>query len=66
VKPGLAEAEVEAEFAHEFIRGRAGCLLPIIAPANACVLHYVENSASAAPANAFAGCGGVLRQLQPT
>jgi Xaa-Pro aminopeptidase len=47
VKPGVNETEVEAEFAHEFIRNRAGfAYLPIIASGpNACVLHYIENSA---------------------
>ena len=45
VKPGVNETEVEAEFAHEFIRRRGGfAYLPIIASgANACVLHYVQN-----------------------
>lgn len=45
VKPGVNEVEVEAEFAHEFIRGRGGFSYnPIIASgANACVLHYIEN-----------------------
>lgn len=45
VKPGVSEAEVEAEFAHEFIRnGGAFAYPPIIASGgNACVLHYVEN-----------------------
>jgi Xaa-Pro aminopeptidase len=45
VKPGVNEIEVEAEFAHEFIRRRGGFAYnPIIASgANACVLHYVEN-----------------------
>lgn len=45
VKPGVNEAEVEAEFAHEFIRNRATfAYQPIIASgANACVLHYIEN-----------------------
>jgi Xaa-Pro aminopeptidase len=45
VKPGVTETEVEAEFAHEFIRrGGAFAYLPIIASgANACVLHYVAN-----------------------
>jgi Xaa-Pro aminopeptidase len=45
-KPGINEMEVEAEFAHEFIRN--GCQFaypPIIAAGkNNCVLHYVENS----------------------
>ncbi len=46
VKPGVNECEVEAEFAHEFIRRRGGfAYTPIIASgANACVLHYIENS----------------------
>ena len=45
VKPGVNEVEVEAEFAHEFIRGRGGFSYnPIIASgANACVLHYLDN-----------------------
>jgi Xaa-Pro aminopeptidase len=47
VRPGINEAEVEAEFAHEFIRHRGGfAYTPIIAGgANACALHYIENSA---------------------
>jgi Xaa-Pro aminopeptidase len=46
VKPGVNEAEVEAEFAHEFIRRRGDFAYgPIIASgANSCVLHYVDNS----------------------
>lgn len=45
VKPGVNEREIEAEFAHEFIRnGGRFAYLPIIASgANACVLHYIEN-----------------------
>lgn len=45
VKPGVNEAEIEAEFAHEFIRHRARfAYTPIIASgANACVLHYTAN-----------------------
>ena len=46
VKPGVIEYEVEAEFAHEFLRHGAGFAgyLPIVASgANACVLHYVRN-----------------------
>ncbi len=45
VKPGINEAEVEAEFAREFIR-RHGWFAynPIIAAgANSCILHYNEN-----------------------
>lgn len=47
VKPGVCEAEVEAEFAHEFIRhGSRFAYLPIIAAGtNACCLHYVANAA---------------------
>jgi len=47
VKPGLTEADVEAEYAHEFIRGRGRFAYePIIATGkNACVLHYLENCA---------------------
>jgi len=46
-RPGVKEMEIEAEFAHEFIRqGSDFAYLPIIAAgANACCLHYVENSA---------------------
>jgi Xaa-Pro aminopeptidase len=45
VKPGVNEAEVEAEFAHEFIRQRgAFAYNPIIAAGkNSCVLHYLDN-----------------------
>jgi Xaa-Pro aminopeptidase len=51
VKPGVTETEVEAEFAHEFIRRRGGfAYLPIIAAgANACALHYLDNSALCRP-----------------
>lgn len=45
-KPGVKEFEIEAEFAHEFIRSASGgfAYTPIIASgANACVLHYIEN-----------------------
>ncbi len=47
VRPGRTETDVEAEFAHEFIRrGGRFAYLPIIAAGpNACVLHYLENSA---------------------
>jgi Xaa-Pro aminopeptidase len=46
VKPGVMEYEIEAEFAHEFIRNRGYfAYTPIIASgANACVLHYIENN----------------------
>jgi Xaa-Pro aminopeptidase len=48
VHPSVNEMEVEAEFAHEFIRqGGRFAFLPIIAAgANACGLHYVTNSAT--------------------
>ena len=46
VKPGVNECDVEAEFAHEFIRRRGGFAYnPIIASGgNACTLHYNDNS----------------------
>ena len=45
VKPGVNEVEIEAEFAHEFIRNRASfAYSPIIASGpNACILHYNQN-----------------------
>ena len=45
VRPGVNETEVEAEFAHEFIRRGGGfAYSPIIASGkNACVLHYLVN-----------------------
>ena len=45
VKPGVSETEVEAEFAHEFIRrGGDFAYTPIIASGkSACVLHYIAN-----------------------
>jgi len=45
VRPGVLETEIEAEYAHEFIR-RSGnfAYWPIIAAGkNACVLHYIQN-----------------------
>lgn len=47
VRPGVTEHEVEAEFAHEFIRQRGQfAYTPIIATGpNACVLHYLQNEA---------------------
>ncbi len=48
VRPGMKEYELEAEFAHEFLRrGSKGfAYTPIIASgANANVLHYIENDA---------------------
>ena len=45
VKPGVMEYEIEAEFAHEYLRNRCNfAYSPIIASgANSCVLHYVQN-----------------------
>jgi Xaa-Pro aminopeptidase len=45
LKPGVTEFEIEAEFAHEFIRNRCKfAYTPIIASGpNACVLHYITN-----------------------
>jgi Xaa-Pro aminopeptidase len=45
VRPGVTEYEVEAEFAHEFLRnGARFAYNPIIASgANACALHYLSN-----------------------
>lgn len=45
VKPGVAEYEVEAEWAKEFIRRRSKfAYTPIVASGeNACVLHYLQN-----------------------
>jgi Xaa-Pro aminopeptidase len=46
LKPGRTETEVEAEFAHEFIRSRGTFAYPpiIASGLNACSLHYVANS----------------------
>lgn len=46
VRPGIHEYEIEAEFAHEFIRhGARFAYLPIIASGpNACALHYISNA----------------------
>jgi Xaa-Pro aminopeptidase len=45
VKPGVNEAEVEAEFAHEFIRRKGAFAYPpiIAAGANNNILHYTQN-----------------------
>ena len=47
VKPGVMEYEIEAEYAHEFLRNRSKgfAYTPIIGSGyNACVLHYIENN----------------------
>lgn len=46
LKPGVMEYEIEAEYAHEFLRNgsRGFAYTPIIASGlSACVLHYIEN-----------------------
>lgn len=46
MKPGLMEYEIEAEYAHEFLRNgsRGFAYTPIIASGgSACVLHYIAN-----------------------
>ena len=45
VKPGVNEAEVEAEFAHEFIRHKGAFAYPPIVAggANNNILHYMQN-----------------------
>ncbi len=48
VKPGVWEYEIEAEMMHEFLRNRSrrAAYTPIIASGkNACILHYIDNSA---------------------
>ena len=48
IRPGVWEYEIEAEMMHEFLRHRSRgvAYTPIIASgANACVLHYIDNSA---------------------
>ncbi|MCU0788897.1 MAG: aminopeptidase P family protein [Verrucomicrobia bacterium] len=44
-RPGVNECEIEAEFAHEFIRNRARFAYPPIVASgpNNCVLHYLQN-----------------------
>jgi Xaa-Pro aminopeptidase len=46
IQPGVNEAEIEAEFAHEFIRQQATFAYPPIigAGANNCILHYHDNN----------------------
>ncbi len=47
VKPGVMEYEVEAEYAHEFLRNRSGgfAYTPIMASGkNATILHYTQNN----------------------
>lgn len=47
IRPGVGEWEIEAEFAHEFIRNRSKgfAYTPIIGSgANANILHYIQNN----------------------
>lgn len=49
VRPGVLEYEIEAEYLHEFVKSasKGFAYEPIIASGkNACVLHYIENSAA--------------------
>lgn len=61
-QPGVAEYEIEAALQHEFRRhgAQAPAYTPIVAAgANACVLHYVENSGRLADGDLLlidAGC----------
>jgi Xaa-Pro aminopeptidase len=61
-RPGIAEYEIEAVLQHEFRRhgAQAPAYTPIVAAgANACVLHYVENSGTLADGDLLlidAGC----------
>jgi Xaa-Pro aminopeptidase len=73
VKPGVNEAEVEAEFAHEFIRQRAAFAYPpIIATGeNNCVLHYNQNDQRCASGQLLlldvaAGYGNYMSDLTRT
>ena len=46
MRPGVMEYEIEAEYAHEFLKNgsRGFAYTPIVASgANACVLHYIAN-----------------------
>lgn len=73
LKPGVNETEIEAEFAHEFIRHR-GCFAypPIIASgANNCILHYNENDQPCKKGDLVlmdvaAGLGGYMSDLTRT
>jgi len=46
-RPGMREFELQAEFAHEFLRNGCDYAYPPIVGggANGCILHYIENSA---------------------
>ena len=47
IEPGIMEYEIEAEYAHEFLKNRSKgfAYTPIIASGyNACILHYIDNN----------------------
>ena len=62
VKPGVNETEVEAEFAHEFIRRGGGFAYPpiIASGENACVLHYWSTTRCAGKASCSCWMWGLL------
>ncbi len=72
-KPGVNEAEVEAEFAFEFIRHRGYfAYSPIIASgANNCILHYIQNDQPCKKGDLLlldvaAGLGGYMSDMTRT
>lgn len=73
VKPGINEAQIEADFAYEFTRGQ-GCFAypPIIATgANNCILHYNTNNQPCKPGqlvllDVAAGYGQYMSDLTRT
>ena len=73
VKPGVNETEVEAEFAHEFIRAKGAFAYPpiIASGANSNVLHYVQNDQVCKPGDVLlldvaAGLGNYMSDLTRT
>ena len=73
VKPGVNEAEVEAEFAHEFIRNRGVFAYPpiIAGGSNNCILHYIQNDQTCRKGNLVlmdvaAGLGNYMSDLTRT
>ena len=51
VKPGVTEYQIEAEYAHEYVRNRATFAYPpiIACGGNGCVLHYNANDQTCKP-----------------
>ena len=73
VKPGVNETEVEAEFAHEFIRHKGEFAYPpiIASGANNNILHYVQNDQSCRKGDLLlldvaAGLGNYMSDLTRT